>query len=173
MRNLTRKFVTFAVAGALLLPTAAVANAQSSFGFGSISSSFDTGSSTADLPTTTRLEKGFERLGEAYGQKLNQTEEDKATELLQQALNNELPIIEGQYEEFNFIDSSRYLVKVFTEEQADDFLSQLSKAVRDAQEAPENNVADFGVSVAQEGDLYYVAIVQKETSGGTGPIIGG
>ncbi|AGN18010.1 hypothetical protein J433_10562 [Corynebacterium glutamicum MT] len=93
MRNLTRKFVAFAVAGALLLPTAAVANAQSSFGFGS--SSFDTGSSTADLPTTTRLEKGFERLGEAYGQKLNQTEEDKATELLQQALNNELPIIEG------------------------------------------------------------------------------
>ncbi|ANR61381.1 hypothetical protein C627_01940 [Corynebacterium glutamicum ZL-6] len=84
------------------LPTAAVANAQSSFG----SSSFDTGSSTADLPTTTRLEKGFERLGEAYGQKLNQTEEDKTTELLQQALNNELPIIEGQYEEFNFIDSS-------------------------------------------------------------------
>lgn len=147
------------------LPTAAVANAQSSFG----SSSFDTGSSTADLPTTTRLEKGFERLGEAYGQKLNQTEEDKATELLQQALNNELPIIEGQYEEFNFIDSSRYLVKVFTEEQADDFLSQLSTAVRDAQEAPENNVADF----AQEGDLYYVAIVQKETSGGTSPIIGG
>ncbi|AGN18009.1 hypothetical protein J433_10567 [Corynebacterium glutamicum MT] len=34
-------------------------------------------------------------------------------------------------------------------------------------------MADFGVSVAQEGDLYYVAIVQKETSGGTGPIIGG
>ncbi|QYR19009.1 hypothetical protein JJQ73_01960 [Corynebacterium glutamicum] len=94
-------------------------------------------------------------------------------QLLQQALNNELPIIEGQYEEFNFIDSSRYLVKVFTEEQANDFLSQLSKAVREAQEAPENNVSDFGVSIAQEADLSYVAIVQKETSGGTGPIIGG
>ncbi|MFW8624831.1 hypothetical protein ACOI1A_12910 [Corynebacterium glutamicum] len=76
-------------------------------------------------------------------------------------------------EVFKFPDSSRYLVKILTEEEANDFLSQLSKAVRDAQEAPENNVADFGVSVAQEGDLYYVAIVQKETSGGTGPIIGG
>lgn len=170
MQNLTGKFVTLAAAGALLLPTAAVANAQSSFGFGS--SSFDTGSSTADLPTTARLEKGFERLGKAYGP-LSQVEEDKATELLQQALNDEFPIIDGNYEEFNFIESSRYLVKTLTEDEANDFLSQLSQAVRDAQEAPENNVSDFGVSVAQEGDLYYVAIVQKETSGGTGPIIGG
>lgn len=131
------------------------------------------GPSPADLSTTTRLEKGFEQLGKAYGQTLNKVEEDKAAELLQQALNGELFLPGTHYEVFTFADSSRYIVDVLTEEEANDFLSQLAKAVRDAQEAPENNVSDFGVSVAQEGDLYYVAIVQKETSGGTGPIIGG
>lgn len=79
----------------------------------------------------------------------------------------------AHYEIFKFPDSSRYLAKTLTEDETNDFLPQLSKAVREAQEAPENNVSDFGVSIAQEADLSYVAIVQKETSGGTGPIIGG
>lgn len=155
MRKITRKIVAAAITTALMIPgVSEEATAQSSFG----SSSSDSGTPTTGGSKSVKLERAFEQALIAQGQILSPTAEKRAENLLNRALNHELPFVYNQYESIELNPLTQVAAFRFTLEEADFALQNLESGfVPDFGDLSGTSIP-FGVAVGKDSEYYYVTL---------------
>ena len=153
MTSLRKKIATAFIATALIVPTTtSIASAQSSFVSGS--------SSSAETPGTNhgskanQLKRVLEQALIDDGQIKSPSAETAAKELLERALNYELPYMDGFYENVSYFPPTYSFVLRIPVEAIDAVIDEISAGGGFGEVS-----APFGVAVGKDADYYYASLV--------------